>query len=330
MTRRVRIAAGVLFALHAVVLLAGYFAPYDYDEQHRDYPYAPPTHVHIFDAQGRFHLRPFVYGNVQELPSGKYREDRSHMYPVRFFPGGRLFGVADPGVLFLCGTDGFGRDVFSRVLYGGRISILSGLLATLIALTLGTIAGTLGGFYGGWTDRLLMRPGELFLALPWLYLLLGIRAVLPLHIKPGQAFGLVVIVIGTMGWVRPARLIRGVTLTARESGYVLAAGGFGASSVYLIRRHILPMTWSVILTQATILIPQFIRAEVTLSFLGLGIAEPMPSWGNMLAEARQYFAIVSHSWMLAPGFALIPLLLGYLVLADSLLAAGASDANQDS
>jgi len=330
MTRRVRIAAGVLFALHAVVLLAGFFAPYDYDEQHRDYPYAPPTRVRMFDPQGRFHLRPFVYGSVQKLPSGEYREDHSRIYPVRFFPDGRLFGVADPGVLFLCGTDGFGRDVFSRVLYGGRISILSGLLATLIALTLGTIAGTLAGFYGGWMDRVLMRTGELFLALPWLYLLLGIRAMLPLHIQPGQAFALVVVVIGTMGWVRPARLIRGMTLTARESAYVLAARGFGASSVYVIRRHILPMTWSVILTQATILIPQFIRAEVTLSFLGLGIAEPMPSWGNMLAEARQYFAIVSHSWMLAPGFALIPLLLGYLVLADSLLAAGASDANQDS
>jgi peptide/nickel transport system permease protein len=329
MTRRVRIVVAALVIFHAVVLLAGFFAPYDYDEQHRDYPYAPPTRLRMFDSQGEFH-RPFVYAVAQDLPSGEYREDRSRMYPIRFFVAGRLFGISEPGVLFLFGADGFGRDVFSRVLYGGRISILSGLLAALIALALGTLAGTLAGFHGGWTDRVLMRTGELFLALPWLYLLLGVRAALPLHIGPVQAFALVVIVIGTMGWVRPARLIRGVTLTARESGYVIAAGGFGASSGYLIRRHILPATRGVILTQATILIPQFIRAEVTLSFLGLGIAEPVPSWGNMLAEARQYFAVVSHSWLLAPGIVLIPLLFGYFVLADSLVAGGGGESPPDS
>src|SRR5204862_2856787 len=117
--------------------------------------------------------------------------------------------------------------------------------------------------------------------------------------------------IGTMGWVRPARLIRGVAISTREQGYVLAAAGSGASGFYLIRRHVLPQTWGVLLTQATVLIPQFILAEVTLSFLGLGISEPVLSWGNMLAEARQYFALISHAWLLAPGLVLAPLLVGY-------------------
>jgi peptide/nickel transport system permease protein len=325
MTRRLRIIAIALAVLHGVILLAGFFAPYPYDEQHREYSYAPPARIHFVDSEGRFHLRPFVYALQQELPSGEYRDDPARLYPIGFFVSGpRLFGVASPGVCFVFGTDGFGRDVFSRVLYGGRISILCGLIATLVALGLGTTAGMLAGYYGGWVDRLLMRCGELFLALPWLYLLLAVRAVLPLHISTIQAFLLVVGIIGTMGWARPARLIRGVVLTARESGYVLAAKGFGASGAYLMRRHILPMTWSVILTQATILIPQFIRAEVTLSFLGLGIGEPAPSWGNMLAEARQYFAVVSHTWLLAPGLVLVPLLLGYFVLADALAASQSS------
>jgi peptide/nickel transport system permease protein len=189
---------------------------------------------------------------------------------------------------------------------------------------LGLVLGVTAGFYGGWPDRLLMRGGELFLALPWLYLLLGVRAALPLHISPVQTFFAVIVIIGCVGWVRPARLIRGVALSGRERGFVLAARGFGASDLYLIRRHVLPMTLGVTLTQATVLIPQYILAELALSFLGLGVGEPIPSWGNMLAEARRYHVLLSHAWMLAPGVAVIPVLLGFVVLADQLIDTGKS------
>jgi peptide/nickel transport system permease protein len=293
MTLRMRVAAAVLLAIHSAILFAGWLAPYPYDLQQRDFSYAAPS-WHARDEAG----------------------STSNCH-VEWFTGGRLFTARPPCAIFLLGADGFGRDVFSRVLYGGRISILAGLAATLLALTLGAIAGTLAGFYSGWADTVLMRGGELFLALPWLYLLLAIRAVLPLHISTEQAFLLVAGIIGTLGWVRPARLIRGVVLSLRERSYVQAARGFGASDIYLVRRHILPDTRSVLLTQATVLLPQFILAEVTLSFLGLGIGEPIPSWGNMLAEARQYFALVSHPWLLAPAVLLIPLLFGYFVVADS-------------
>jgi peptide/nickel transport system permease protein len=296
-----RLSISLLILVHAAILFAGYLAPYDYAEQHRELAYSPPTAIHL-DG-----LRPFVCA-----------QDGAR-YPIRFFTGGRLFGVTPPGHVFLWGTDASGRDVFSRVLYGGRISLATGFAATFLALALGLFWGTISGFYGGWIDRLLMRGAELFLALPWLYLLLGVRAFLPLHIGTVQAFFLLVAIIGTVGWVRPARIIRGVVLSARERGFVLAARGFGAGAPYLIRRHILPLTGSVLLTQATVLIPQYILAEVTLSFLGLGIGEPMPSWGNMLAEARQYHSLLFHSWMLAPGLAAIPLLFGYLVVADALL-----------
>jgi peptide/nickel transport system permease protein len=205
------------------------------------------------------------------------------------------------------------------LLYGGRVSLLTGLLAAFLSLGLGLALGTVAGFHGGWLDQILMRGGELVMALPWLYLLLAVRAFLPLHITTVQAFFLLIIIIGGVGWVRPARLIRGVVLSARERGFVLAARGFGASDAYLIRRHILPLTLGVVLTQATVLIPQYILAEVALSFLGLGVSEPVPSWGNMLAEAQQYHALVAHPWMLAPGLAIIPVLLGYLLLADTLL-----------
>jgi peptide/nickel transport system permease protein len=221
--------------------------------------------------------------------------------------------------LFILGTDGYGRDVFSRVLYGGQVSLLTGLLAAALSLGIGWLLGMTAGFFGGWVDQVIMRASEFFMALPWLYLLLAIRAFLPLKITSFAAFLLLIGIIGGVGWVRPARLVRGIVLSARERGFVLAARGFGAGPVYLIRRHILPLTSGVILTQATVLIPHYILAEVTLSFLGLGVGEPAPSWGNMLAEARQYHALVSHPWLLAPGLAAIPVLIVYLFLADSLI-----------
>jgi len=319
MSRRAKIALALatLGALHAAVALAGYLAPYDFAEQRRDYPYAPPTKVHFIDRAGHLQLRPFVYA-IEPDGAGGYREDRTRAFPVRLRLPHRLFGVDDPGVVFLLGTDGIGRDVFSRLLYGGRVSLVTGLAATLLSLALGMAFGIVAGYFGGWPDRLLMRGAELAMALPWLYLLLAVRAFLPLHIGTLQAFALLIAIIGGIGWVRPARLVRGVVLSGRERGYVEAARGFGASDVYLIRRHILPMTFGVSLTQATVLIPQFVLAEVALSFLGLGVSEPVPSWGNMLAEASQYHAMVSYPWMLAPGMALAPILLGYLLLADAL------------
>ena len=318
MARRRLIGVSVfLAAIHLAVLGAGFLAPYDYAEQYRDYPYAPPARLHWTGG------RPAVYGLTFERGGG-YAEDPARVFPVRWFRDGRLFGVEAPGTVFLLGTDGYGRDVFSRVLYGAQVSLLTGLLAAFLALGIGWVLGTVAGFFGGWTDQLLMRGSELFMALPWLYLLLAVRAFLPLHITGAQAFFLLVAIIGGVGWVRPARLIRGVVLSARERGFVLAARGLGAGPFYLVRRHILPFTASVALTQATVLIPQYILAEVTLSFLGLGIGEPVPSWGNMLAEARQYHSLVEHPWLLAPGLAAIPVLLGYLILADTLSERGAS------
>jgi peptide/nickel transport system permease protein len=165
-----------------------------------------------------------------------------------------------------------------------------------------------------------MRFGEIFIALPWLYLLFALRAFLPLNINPSQAFLLLIAVIGSVGWARPARLIRGVVLSGKERHYVLAARMFGGSGLYLMRRHILPQTYSIILTQAVLLIPQYVLAEVTLSFLGLGVGEPEPSWGNMLASVQQYHVLVSYWWMLLPGIALIPVFLSFVLLANALQA----------
>jgi peptide/nickel transport system permease protein len=147
---------------------------------------------------------------------------------------------------------------------------------------------------------------------------------MPLHVPPAEAFLMIVLVIGIVDCARPARLIRGVVLSARERNFVLAARGFGASDAYLVRRHIAPHTLGLVFTQAAVLIPQYVLAEITLSFLGLGVSEPAPSWGNMLAALQQYHVLSSYWWMWIPGLALVPVFLAYFVLSEGVSPAGAS------
>jgi peptide/nickel transport system permease protein len=321
----------ILAGLHAIIAAAGFFAPYDPVEQDRDRPYLPPMHIHLVDSRGHFHLRPFFYPlRLREGSFDQFEENATHVVPLHFLARGaayrllgvvpsrlHLFGAAGARV-YLLGSDAYGRDQLSRILYGGQVSLLAGLFGAGVTLFLGALIGMAAGYYGGWRDELLMRMAELFLALPWLYLLFALRAFLPLAVSPLQAFLLVVVVIGMVGWARPARLVRGVVLSVKERDFVRAARGFGASDIYLLRRHILPETASVLLTQAAILVPQFVLAEMTLSFLGLGVPEPMSSWGNLLATLQQYNVLVSYWWMYLPALIIVPFFLGYLSLASAL------------
>jgi len=329
---RHRLATYVLFfaviGLHLVILLGAFIAPYSPAAQNRDLAYAPPTHIHFLDTS-EFHWRPFVYGQINGLNG--YGDDLTHQYRLRIFIKGdsyrvlgmfrtklHLFGVDAPGQVFLLGTDAYGRDELSRLLYGGQISLAAGLMATFITLATATIIGTISGYYGKRVDESLMGFAELFLCLPWFYFLLGVRAFLPLHLSATSTFLLIICIIGVIGWARPARLVRGIVLSARNRNYVLAARGFGASDLYLLRRHVVPEAIGVLLTQAALLVPQYVAAEAVLSFFGLGIAEPVPSWGNMLSTLQQYNVLMSYHWLLAPACALVITSVTYWLLADTI------------
>ncbi len=314
----------ILAACYGSALFGGFVAPYRFETQNRDLSFLAPTRIHLFERSGRFHLHPFVYRSTARTGSfAEYQEDTRSPYPIHFLLPGEpysvfgivparvhLFGVERPARIFVLGTDVFGRDVFSRLIYGSQISLLSSFAAALISVSLGVILGGVSGYYGRSIDAVVMRLSDVFLAMPWLYLLLAVRAALPLRMDSRQTYLFIAVLMGLVGWARPARLARGIVLSVKESEYVLAARSFGGSDIYLFRRHILPSLLGVALTQLSVYIPQYILAEVTLSFLGLGVSEPIASWGNMLGDL-QLFVSDPHWWLFAPAFALFMVLLAY-------------------
>ena len=311
-----RISLVVLAGFHVLAVFAGFFAPYSYREQHRSYPLAPPMRPHLFH-DGVFEGGPFVYP-LHPTDDGGYELDRSRTVALRWLARGptytllgilesdiHLFGVDGGEPVFLLGTDALGRDYLSRLLYGGQVSLSAGIVGTALAMVVAIALGGFAGYFGGLADSLIMRAADVFLSLPWIYVLLGARAFLPLDMEPWTAFLVIVGLLGTLGWAGPARVVRGVVASSLSREFVTAARSAGATDTHVLVRHILPQAWGVVLTQAAILVPAYMLAEVTLSFLGLGVAEPVPSWGNMLAAFHQDGLLSLRLRLLSPAVCMV-------------------------
>lgn len=294
-----RIALAVLMLVHLAAAGANFLSPYDPAEQHRQYPWTPPT--------------PLRFENGRLLAANE--EVR---FLVRDKGRLRLFGVQDPGRIFLLGTDGLGRDQYSRLLHGARISLFSGLCAAMLAAFLGGLLGAIAGYCGSWLDHAIMRTAELFLSLPWMYLLLAARAFFPLETDPRALFFTLIAILGLIGWARPARLTRGIVMSAKRRDYVLAGRGFGASGAWLLRCHILPEAFPTLLVFLGLAIPQYVLAEATLSFLGLGAGGTTPSWGLILADLGRLEAMTAYWWLSLPAIGFACVFLCYHVVAESL------------
>ncbi|MGE0392988.1 MAG: ABC transporter permease [Vicinamibacterales bacterium] len=327
------IAGGVVLALfYLLALVAPFVAPYTQEEMDRDRYFHPPQTPRWVRPDG-VHLRPFVYGTtLADAGAFHYTEDRTVIRPVRFFVRGgayrllgvipmdrHLFGVDAPGRLYLFGTDSFGRDVFSRLLFGGQISLTVGLVGILISFTLGLLLGGVSGYFGGLTDTAIMRGTELLLSIPSLYLIVAMRNIIPIDLPSQQVYLGIVAILAFIGWASLARVIRGLVLTIRKSEFVTAAEALGYSRVRIITRHILPNTMSYVIVAATLSIPSYILGEVVLSFIGVGVQEPSASWGNMLNQARSIRALTSFPWLLyVPGAAIFLTVMAFNVLGDGL------------
>jgi peptide/nickel transport system permease protein len=322
-----------LGVLYLVALFGPFFAPYTQESTDRQRFYQPPQPLRWVDAAGRFHPGAFVYPLVIRDPGNfGYAEDRARVLPVRWFARGEryrllgliptdrhLFGVAAPERLYLLGADSQGRDVLSRLIFGGQISLTVGLVGIAISFTLGLLLGGVSGYFGGWVDNLIMRFTELLLSIPGLYLILALRSLFPDTLPSQYIYLGIVAILAFIGWASLARVIRGLVLSLRVTEYVAAAEALGASRLRVIIRHILPNTLSFVIVAATLSVPGYILGEVVLSFLGVGVQEPSASWGNMLQQARSIRTLTSFPWLLwAPGIAIFLTVMSYNFLGDGL------------
>jgi peptide/nickel transport system permease protein len=314
-----RAGAALALLLTAFAAAGPWLAANPPDRQFQEYVFAPPMPPRVLDASGGLRL-PFVYPLIlEDRLERRYAEDRSRPMPLHLFRTGGLIAAAGEAPWFLLGTDALGRDQFARLAAGARLSLGVAILAALGALAIGTIVGGIAGFTGGALDDVLMRAADFVIALPALYVVLALRAAMPLVLSPSQVFWTMVVVLAMAGWPFPARGVRAVIRSERTREYAEAARALGASRTRLLLRHLLPSARGVLVVQSTLLLPAFVLAEATLSFVGLGFGEPISSWGTMLRDAGGGRAIAEAPWLLAPAAAIV-----LAALSVNLLTAGDS------
>ncbi len=325
---RLAVAGGwILIVLYGMALLAPFIAPYGFASQDSEASFRPPMRIRFTPVATAFR----VTSSFNQYHERIFGEDKTKPIRLRLFARGEpyrllwllptnihLFGAIGSERVYILGTDQFGRDYFSRLLYAAQISLSVGLIGIAITFALGLIVGGISGFYGGLTDDIIMRACEVVMSVPDFYLLLALAATLPPNLSPAVAFIMIIIILSFVGWAGMARIIRGMVLSVREREYVEAARALGVSDARIIFRHILPSTFTFAIVAATLTIPVYILAEASLSFLGLGIRDPMPSWGNMLSAAQNLATLEGRLWILTPGIMIFITTLAFNFLGDGL------------
>lgn len=332
--RFARIALVVLGIIYFALFFADFIAPYTKDFSDRTMAYVPPSKIFTIDENGKF-SKPYTYNYKREFDSVDlkiiYSLDRSQKHYIKFFSQGQkykflglipmkrhLITTDENGRLYLLGTDINGRDVFSRILFGGRISMTIGFLALFVLFPIGLLYGGIAGYFGDKVDMLMMRFAEAVMSIPSFYLLIILASILPSGMTSVQRFMLIVVILALIGWAGFARVVRGMVLSIKNQEYVQAARSIGASRFRIIVKHILPQTTSFVIVAMTLSVPSYILSESGLSFLGLGIQQPDASWGNMLKEAQEYTNIIYRPWLLTPGFLIFIAVLAFNLIGDTI------------
>lgn len=328
------ISAFVLLILYLLVLFAEFISPHSPHERYVEYAQAPPQRLRFIDSEGKFHLQPFVYGTEQQMDDKfmrTYPPITDQIYPVRLFVRGapykmwnflrtdvHLFGADPEAPLFLLGTDGDGRDLLSRLIFGTRLSLSIGLLGVALSFLLGIIIGGISGYFGGLTDTVVQRFIEILRAFPSLPLWMALSAALPANWSVVRVYFFITLILSILGWTGMARVVRGKFLAVREEAFVKAARLSGANTAWIIRRHLVPSFMSHIIAVATLSVPGMIIGETTLSFLGVGLRSPAISWGVLLQDAQQVQVIIRLPWMLLPAVMVVVAVLAFNFVGDGL------------
>lgn len=333
---RPAIVGGLMVIILVILAVSSdFFSPTDPRRLEMSSSYIPPQHIHFIDADGQFHLRPFTYNQVFELDPETFApiwtEDTSQAYYLRLFVKTweykllgiipmrlHLYDVEEGGTIYILGTDKFGRDLWGRSCQAGRISLSLSLFATFISVAVGSVLGVTSGFYGGTVDMFLQRFIEFVQSFPQLALWMALAAIVPRTWSPLRVFVVMAIIFALLGWTQLARQVRGQVLAFRETDFILAAKEMGASDRRIIFRHLYPNSLSHIIVVLTLTVPTIILAEAFLSFLGIGIQEPLVSWGFLMKEANNLQTLGSHVWILSPMIFIVTAVLGFNFLGDGL------------
>ncbi len=331
---RLAVICGIILALnYGSVLISEIIAPYNLHTRSTDYIYSPPQSIHFFH-DGEF-IGPFVYGRDYELDldilKRNYPERLDDPQLLRFFCSGdryKIWGLIDGdfhivcppenGTFFLLGTDRLGRDVFSRITYGARISLTIGLVGIFISFTFGIILGGLAGYYGGWVDSSVQRMIEIIRSFPELPLWMALSAVLPVNWSPLLIFFGITVILALLDWTGLARAVRSKLIALREEDFCTAAELMGAKPKRIIGRHLLPGFMSHLIASATLSIPAMILGETALSFLGLGLRPPITSWGVLLNEAQNINVVALYPWLMFPVVPVVLIILAFNFFGDGL------------
>lgn len=323
----------VIILLYILVLFCEFIAPYEPWRRFEDYKNAPPQIINIY-SKGSGLQRPFVYGMKQEFNMETFRrtfvKDTTEKYYLRFFVRGdpyKLWGLfpgnihlfgSEEGPVFLFGTDELGRDLFSRVVYGARISLTIGLVGVFISFLLGIILGGISGYLGGTFDEIIQRTIDFLMSIPSIPLWMALSAAVPRDWPVTRTYFTITIILSIIGWCGLARVVRGKLLSLREEDFTMAARLAGASEWRIITRHLLPSFTSHLIVSITLSIPGMILGETSLSFLGLGLQPPAISWGVLLQDAQQVIAVAHYPWRLIPALFVIITVLTFNFLGDGL------------
>jgi len=322
-----------LAIFYIVAIFCEFFSTYDIYERYRKYVYCPPQRIHFFDERN-FHLRPFVYGVKRSLDPVTWERiyviDRTKKYPLYFFvrsseyklwnifPADIHFLGTKGGTIFLFGTDGLGRDLFSRNLHAARISLSIGLVGVFLSFLLGCILGGISGYFGGRADMVIQRVIEFLISIPTIPLWMALSAALPMDWSPIKVYFSITLILSIVGWCALARVVRGKLMSLREEDFAMAAKIAGATDGKIITKHLLPSFLSYLIVSLTLSIPRMILGETSLSFLGLGLRPPVVSWGVLLQEAQNVRTVALHPWLLIPGLFVIIVVLAFNFLGDGL------------